>query len=210
MHARLGRWWRLHTSLLRGRPCCGRGCTNQELNNNVSWRSKQGSLEARRRLFRVPRTSRRSNQSILKEINSEYSLKGVMLKWKLQYFGQSDGKSQLIGKDPDAGKDWRREEKGAPEDEMVGWHHWLNGHESEQSLGDSEGQGSLTCRSSWGSKEMDMTERLNNTTESGEGRNTRWGYLRSSETGRPRKACRRKLGGRASMLLSYVLGKALF
>ena len=56
-----------------------------------------------------------------------------------------DGKSQLIGKDPDVGKDWRQEEKGVTEDEIVGWHHWLNGHESEETLGDSEGQGSLVC-----------------------------------------------------------------
>ena len=61
-----------------------------------------------------------------------------------------DTKSQLIGKDSDAGKDWGQEEKGATEDEMVGWHHWLNEHELEQTPGDSEGQGSLSCYSPWG------------------------------------------------------------
>ena len=61
-----------------------------------------------------------------------------------------DVKSQLIGKDPDAGKDWGWEKKGVIGDEMVGWHHQLNGHESEQTLGDSEGQGSLVCSSPWG------------------------------------------------------------
>ena len=61
-----------------------------------------------------------------------------------------DTKSQLIGNDPDAGKDWRREEKGPTEDEMVGWPHWLNGHEFEQSLRDGEGQGALVCCSPWG------------------------------------------------------------
>ena len=61
-----------------------------------------------------------------------------------------------MGKDPDAGKDWGQEEKGATEDEMVGWHHWLNGHEFEQILGESEGQGSLTCCSSWGHEEYDL------------------------------------------------------
>ena len=66
-----------------------------------------------------------------------------------------DVKSWLIGKDRDAGKDWRREEKGTAEDAMVGWHHWLNGHESEQTLGDSEGQGSLVCSSPWGHNEPD-------------------------------------------------------
>ena len=68
-----------------------------------------------------------------------------------------DAKSQLIGKDPDAGKDWRQEEKGAAEDEMVGWHHWLNGHEFEQTPGDTEGQGSLACCSPWGHKQLDTT-----------------------------------------------------
>ena len=69
-----------------------------------------------------------------------------------------DVKSWLIWKDPDAGKDWRQEEKGETEDKMVGWHHWLIGHESiEQTLGDSERQGSLVCSSPWGRKELDMT-----------------------------------------------------
>ena len=66
-----------------------------------------------------------------------------------------DAKSWFIGKDPDAGKDWRREEKGTTEDEMVGWHHWLIGLESEKTLGDGEGQGSLVCCSPWGHKELD-------------------------------------------------------
>ena len=63
-----------------------------------------------------------------------------------------------IGKDLDAGKDWRQEEKGTTEDEMAGWHHWLNGHEFEQTLGDGEGQGGLACSSPWGCKESDTTE----------------------------------------------------
>ena len=73
-----------------------------------------------------------------------------------------DGKNWLIEKDPDAGKDWRWEEKGIIEDEMVGLHHRLNGHEFEQAPGDSEGQGSLLCCSPWGHKESDTTEQLNN------------------------------------------------
>ena len=72
-----------------------------------------------------------------------------------------DMKNWLIGKDPDAGKDWRREEKGTTEDEMVGWHHWLNGHEFESTLGIGNGQGGLACFSPWGRKELDMTEWLN-------------------------------------------------
>ena len=72
-----------------------------------------------------------------------------------------DVKSQLTGKDFDARKDWEQKENGTTEDEMVGWHHWLNGHELEQTPGDSEGQGSLACCSSWGLPESDMTEQLN-------------------------------------------------
>ena len=66
----------------------------------------------------------------------------------------TDVKSQLIGKDPDAGKDWRQKEKGLTEDKMVVWHHQLNGHEFEQTPGDSEGQGSLACCSPWGSQRV--------------------------------------------------------
>jgi len=67
-------------------------------------------------------------------------------------------KSQLIRKDPDAGENWRQEEKGTTKDEMVGRYHQLNGHEFEQAPGDSEGQGSLVCCSPWGHKESDKTE----------------------------------------------------
>ena len=76
-------------------------------------------------------------------------------------FWPPDAKNSLIGKDPDAGKDWRREEKGTTEDEIVGWHHRLNGHECEQALGVGDGQGSLLCCSPWGLKESNMTERQN-------------------------------------------------
>ena len=75
----------------------------------------------------------------------------------------SDGKSWLIWKDPDAGKDWGQEEKGTTEDEMVGWHHRLDGHEFGWALGVGDGQGGLACYSPWGCKESDMTERLNET-----------------------------------------------
>ena len=74
-----------------------------------------------------------------------------------------DVKSRFIWKDPDAGKDWRRKEKGTTEDEMVGWHHWLDGHEFEPAPGDGKGQGSLVCCSPWGRKESATTERLNTT-----------------------------------------------
>ena len=73
-----------------------------------------------------------------------------------------DAKSWLTGKGSDAGKDWGQEEKGWIEDEMFGWHHRLNRHEFEQTLGDSKGQGSMECCSPWGRKELDTTEWLNN------------------------------------------------
>ena len=72
-----------------------------------------------------------------------------------------DAKNWLIRKDPDAGKDWRWEKKGMTEDEMVGWHHWLSGHEFEQALGVGDGQESLACCSPLGLKESDVTEQLN-------------------------------------------------
>ena len=71
-------------------------------------------------------------------------------------------KSWLIGKDPDAGRDWGQEKKGTTEDEMAGWHHQLNGHEFEQASGDGEGQGRQACCNPWDHKELDMTEWLNN------------------------------------------------
>ena len=118
-----------------------------------------------RRLLRVPWTARRSNQSILKEISPKYSLERLMLKLKLQYFGTftsiSDSKNWLIGKDPDPGEDGRQEKKGTTKDEMVWWHHWLHGHEFEQTPEAGDGQGSLVCCSPWGCKESDTTEWLN-------------------------------------------------
>ena len=72
-----------------------------------------------------------------------------------------NAKNWPFGKDPDAGKDWRQEEKGITEDEMVAWHHWLDGHEFEQALGVGDGQGGLACCSLWDGKGADMTEQLN-------------------------------------------------
>ena len=96
-----------------------------------------------------------SSLSVIKEINLEYSLEGLMLRsfntlttwWK----------EWLIWKDPHAGKDWTQEEKGTTEDKMAVWHYWLNGCEFEQALGDGEGQGSLACISSHGHKDLYMT-----------------------------------------------------
>ena len=106
-----------------------------------------------RRLLRVPWIARSSNQSILKEVNPEYSLEGLML--KLQYSGHLMGRTN--SEKTDVGKDWRQEKKGAKEDETTGWHHWICSHEFEQTLGDSERQGSLVYYNPWGGKDLDMT-----------------------------------------------------
>ena len=138
-------------------------CGMWELGHKESWALKNWCFwtVVLKKLFRVPWTARRCNQSILKEISPEYSLEGRMLKLKLRYFDHLMRKSWLIGKDTDTGKDWRQEEKGMTEDEMVGWHHWLDGHEFEQALGVGDGQGSLWCYRPWGCKESDTTARLN-------------------------------------------------
>ena len=81
--------------------------------------------------MRVPWTARRSNQSILKEVSTGISLEGMMLKLKLQDFGHLMQRVDSLEKDSDAGRDWGQEEKGTTEDEMAGWYHRLDGHESE-------------------------------------------------------------------------------
>ena len=109
------------------------------------WRSDAFELWCWRRLLRVPWTTRRSNQSILKEISPEYSLEGLMLKLKFPILWPPDVKNWLIGKDSHAGQDWRQEEKGTTEDDMIEWRHQLYGHEFEQAPGVFDGQGSLAC-----------------------------------------------------------------
>ena len=111
--------------------------------------------------MRVPWTSGRSNQSILKEISPGYSLEGLMLKLKLQYFGYLRRRTDSLEKTLMLGK-LKAEKKGMTEDEMVGWHHGLNRHEFEQAPGVDDGQGSLACCSPWDCKELDTTEQLNN------------------------------------------------
>ena len=111
-----------------------------------------------KRLLRVPWTARRSNQSIQKEISPEYSLEGLKLKLKLQYFGHLIWRTDSLEKSE---KDWGQEEKGMTEDEMVRWHHQLNRHECEQASGAGDGQGSLACCSLWGRQESDVTKWLN-------------------------------------------------
>ena len=135
-------------------------CESWTIKKAKHWRIDAFGLWCWRRLWRVPWIAR-SNQSTLKEINTKYSLEGLMLKLKLQYFGHLMQRTDSLEK-TDAGKDWRQEEKGTTEDEMVGWHHQFNGHEFEWTLGDGEGQGSLVCCSPWGRKESDTAEPPNN------------------------------------------------
>ena len=106
------------------------GCESWTIKKAEHWRVDAFELWCWRRLLRVPWTARRSNQSILKEISSECSLEGLMLKLKLNTLA-TWWEELTHWKRPDAGKDWRQEEKGMTEDEMVGWHHRLNGQEFE-------------------------------------------------------------------------------
>ena len=118
-----------------------------------------------RRLLRVPWTARRSNQSILTEINPGISLEGMMLKLKLQYFGHLMWSVDSLEKTLMLGGIGGRRRRGR-QDEMAGWHHGLDGRESEWTPGVGDGQGGLACCNSRGCKELDMTERLNWTEQS--------------------------------------------
>ena len=128
-----------------------------ELDYKENWRIAAFDLCYWRRLLRVSWTARRSNQSILKEISPENSLERLMLEAETPILWPPDVKNWLIGKDTDAGKDWRQEKKGTTEDEMVRWHHRLYGHEVEQAPGVGDGQGNLVCCSPWSRKESDTT-----------------------------------------------------
>ena len=114
-----------------------------------------------RRHLRVLWTTRRSKQSILKEINPDYSLEGLILKLKLQYFGHLMQRSDSLEKTLMLEKIEGRRRRGW-QDDMVRWHHWLNGNEFEQTLGHSGGQRSFQCYSPWGHKESDSTQQLKN------------------------------------------------
>ena len=133
------------------------GCESWSMKRTEHWRIDAFELWCRRRLLRVPWPARRSNQSIFDFFTWIF----IGRKGRAPILGPPDLKSWRIGQDPDAGKDWRQEKKGMTVDEMVGWHHWLNGQEFEQALGVGDGQGSLAWCSPWGHKESDMTERLN-------------------------------------------------
>ena len=133
------------------------GCESWTIRKTECWRIDAFELWCWKRLLRVPWTARRSNQSILKEISPEYSLERLMLNLKLQYFGHMWCRTDSLEKTLMlAGKDWRQNEKGITEDEMVRWHHELTGHESEQAPGEwrTEEPDVLLSKRSW---EVDRT-----------------------------------------------------
>ena len=128
------------------------GCESWTIKKAKHWRLDAFELWSWRRLLRDPWT-RRSNQSVLKEINPEYSLEGLMLKLKLQDFGHLMQRANSLGNTLMLGKIEGKRRKGMTEEEMVGCHHWLNEHEFEQAPGDGKGQGSLACCGPWGHRD---------------------------------------------------------
>ena len=132
------------------------GCESWTIRKAEHWRIDAFELWYWIRVLRVPWTARGSNQSILKEISPGCSLEGLMLKLKLNTLATWCEELTHLKK-PYAGKDWRQEGKGTIEDEMVGWHHWLNRFGFRLTLGVGDGEGGLSCCGSWSHKESDMT-----------------------------------------------------
>ena len=136
------------------------GCESWTLKKAEHQRIDVFELWCWRRLLRVLWTARRSNKSLLKEISPEYSLEGLILKLKLHYFVHLMQRTDSLEKTLILGNiEGRRRRRR--QDEMVGWHHWLKGHEFEQAPRVGDGQGSLVCCISRGCKELDTTEWLN-------------------------------------------------
>ena len=137
-------------------PVVRYGCESWTIKKAEHWRIDAFELWCWGRLLRVPWTARRSDQSIIKQISPKYSLEGLMLKLKLQYFGHLMWRTDSLEKTLMLGKIEGRRRRGW-QDEMGRSHHQLNGHKSEETLGDSEGQGRLSCFNPCSHKESDMT-----------------------------------------------------
>ena len=146
---------KVHVVKARGFSVVMYQCESWTIKRAEHWRTDAFELWCWKWLLRVPWAAR-SNQSILKEINPENSLEGLMLKVKLQYFGHLIQRADWLEKTPVFGKIEGR--RGRGQQRIFGWHHWLNGHEFEQTPGDSEGQGSLVWCTPWGCRELDPTE----------------------------------------------------
>ena len=141
-------------------------CLENPVDGGAWWASVHGVAKSRTRLSDFTFTFQ------FHALEKEMATHSSVLSWRIPGTGEAGGLpsmgSHRVGHDwsdlaaaAAAGKDWRQEEKGTTEDKMVGWHHWLHGHEFEQTLGDSAGQGSLVCCSPWGHKESDTTLLLN-------------------------------------------------
>ena len=133
-------------------PIVTYGCASWTIKKAEHLKIDSFELWCWRRLLRIPCSARISNQSILKEIRPECSLEGLMLKLKLQYFGHLMQRADSFEKTLKLRKVEGKRRRGLTENEIVGWHHWLDGHEFEQVLGVCEGQGNLVCYSPWVSK----------------------------------------------------------
>ena len=135
------------------------GCESWTVKKAERWRIDAFELWCWRRLLRVSLDCEEIQPVHPKEDQSWVFIGRTDVEAEAPILCPPDVKNWLIGKNPDAGKDWGQEEKEATEDEMVGWHHRLDGH--EWAPGDGDGQGGLACCNSWGRKESDTTERLN-------------------------------------------------
>ena len=162
--SKLWRWWRT------GRPgvcgvmkhtwcLCHKAGVTERLNSNDQWSPPPTSLLTLYFNYLFHFQSHLLNTKFLAFIGIFIGRSDAEAETPILW--PPDMKNWLTGKDPDAGKDWRLEEKGATEDEMVGWHHWLNGHECEWTPGVGDEQGGLACCSPWDHKDLDMTEQLN-------------------------------------------------
>ena len=135
------------------------GCKSRTIKKAECQRTDAFEPWCWRRPLRVPWTARRSNQSSLKEISSEYSLEGLMLKRKLQYFGHLMWRTDSLEKTLRLQNIEGRRRRGW---QKMRWHHWLNGHEFKQAPVTGDKQGGLACCILWDGKESDTTEQLNN------------------------------------------------
>ena len=152
---------KVHLVKAMGFPVIMYGCESWTIKKAECWRIDAFELWCWRRLLKSPWTARRSNQSILKEISPGCSLKGLMLKLKLQYFGHLMRRTDSLEKTLMLGKMEGRRRWDTTEDKVVGWHHWLDGHGFGWTPRVGDGQGGLACCGPWGHKELYTTEQPN-------------------------------------------------